>query len=176
MSKKSKIIIIVSIAFAFFLLVGLLFFAINQKGEKRAEKKQEEATAQALADFKKMTESEMIALNLPASAQVEVVERDEFNQIRAYRVLGNEVAVPTIEEALKTADSDEDQLLDVREYELGTDPYNIDTDNDLLPDFYEVNIYETDPLSSDSDFDGYTDGDEVGRGYNPKGDGPLQLD
>jgi hypothetical protein len=35
-------------------------------------------------------------------------------------------------------------------------------------------LYETDPNDSDSDNDGYLDGDEVEHGYNPAGPGTLE--
>ena len=93
-------------------------------------------------------------------------------------------------------DSDEDELPDIYEKVIGTDPLNSDTDSDGLPDGYELmklgtdpllvdtdenevsdadedfdedglnNLgeyqHETDPYDTDSDTDGYTDGDEIG--------------
>lgn len=58
-------------------------------------------------------------------------------------------------------DSDGDGLLDSVEAEIGTDPYNPDTDQDGLSDGQEVNQYRTDPLKDDSDWDGLKDGPEV---------------
>ena len=58
-------------------------------------------------------------------------------------------------------DSDNDGLLDAREAEIGTDPYNPDTDGDGLTDGQEVLSYNTDPLNPDSDWDGLKDGAEV---------------
>jgi outer membrane protein OmpA-like peptidoglycan-associated protein len=49
----------------------------------------------------------------------------------------------------------------VRESELGTDPYDPDTDKDGLTDGEEVLQYNTDPLNPDSDYDGLLDGAEV---------------
>ena len=69
-------------------------------------------------------------------------------------------------------DSDNDGLLDSQEAEIGTDPYNPDTDGDGLSDGEEVNRYRTDPLNPDSDWDGLTDGAEV---LNHKTD-PLDQD
>lgn len=43
-----------------------------------------------------------------------------------------------------------------------------DSDNDGVSDYDEVNIYSTDPLSADTDNDGYIDGIEILNGYNPK--------
>lgn len=171
MSKKNKIIIIIAIILALILFVWLLFSVVNKKTDK---KEKEEAAVQALVDFKTITEAEKIFLDLPANVEVEVVERDELNNVTAYRVVGNDVLAPTIEDALKTADSDMDQILDIEEYKLGTDPYNFDTDNDGVPDFYEVSVYFSNPLVADSDSDGFTDGDEISRGYNPVGDGTLR--
>ena len=59
-------------------------------------------------------------------------------------------------------DSDGDGLTDVKENEIGTDPYNPDSDGDGLSDGEEYLTYKTDPLNKDTDFDGLTDGyDEV---------------
>ncbi len=43
----------------------------------------------------------------------------------------------------------------------------IDTDNDDLADYLELEIYNTDPLNPDSDGDGFLDGDEIKNGTNP---------
>ncbi len=58
-------------------------------------------------------------------------------------------------------DSDGDRLSDSREGELGTDPYNPDTDGDKLTDGEEVLDWNTDPLNPDTDWDGLQDGAEV---------------
>lgn len=43
-----------------------------------------------------------------------------------------------------------------------------DSDNDGVLDFYEINVYGTDPLSSDSDNDGQTDRVEILGGFDPR--------
>lgn len=73
----------------------------------------------------------------------------------------------------EAVDSDKDGLDDVRERELGTDPYNADTDKDALSDGDEVIIWKTNPLNPDTDGDTYQDGQEVRSGYNPLGAGKL---
>ena len=56
-------------------------------------------------------------------------------------------------------DSDHDNLTDADEYYTRlTDPLNADTDGDGLVDGYEVNVTGTDPLDPDSDDDGWVDG------------------
>lgn len=42
-----------------------------------------------------------------------------------------------------------------------------DSDNDGVSDFDEENVYKTDPLNPDTDGDGFTDGIEVVRGFDP---------
>ncbi len=42
-----------------------------------------------------------------------------------------------------------------------------DSDNDGVTDYDEVNIYSTNPYTSDSDGDGYSDGSEIMSGYDP---------
>ncbi|NHJ03873.1 MAG: hypothetical protein EAX90_03555 [Candidatus Heimdallarchaeota archaeon] len=67
-------------------------------------------------------------------------------------------------------DFDQDGIANGEEIILGTDPFNIDTDNDGLTDYEElygeygtsaIIGYGTDPLLPDTDFDGITDGEEV---------------
>lgn len=59
-------------------------------------------------------------------------------------------------------DTDSDGLLDGEEVNTyGTSPLIADTDDDGLSDSQEVNEYGTDPLLSDSDEDGLTDREEV---------------
>lgn len=69
--------------------------------------------------------------------------------------------LPNYRAAGAGTDSDRDGLDDATEAELGTDPYNPDSDGDRLSDGDEVNRYRTDPLNEDSDWDGLTDGDEI---------------
>lgn len=52
---------------------------------------------------------------------------------------------------------------------------NLDTDQDGLSDDQELNIYQTDINNFDTDGDGYKDGDEVKNGYNPLGEGKINL-
>ncbi|MFA5644169.1 MAG: hypothetical protein WC928_01425 [Patescibacteria group bacterium] len=73
-------------------------------------------------------------------------------------------------ELLKNIDTDLDILSDYDEiYVHNTDPYVKDTDVDGLSDYDEIIIFGTDPLSYDTDGDGYLDGQEVMGGYNPLG-------
>jgi hypothetical protein len=44
---------------------------------------------------------------------------------------------------------------------------SMDSDEDGLSDFEEINIYSTDPNNPDTDGDTYSDGDEVENGYDP---------
>src|SRR5215831_3953865 len=68
-------------------------------------------------------------------------------------------------------DQDGDGLSALREYQLGTDPRNADTDGDGISDGEEVTPgadgYITNPLLSDTDGDGLPDGVEVTVGSNP---------
>jgi len=77
------------------------------------------------------------------------------------------------EPAADLTDSDKDKLSDTEEKQLGTNPNLSDTDKDDLSDYDEVKVYKTDPLSMDSDGDGYTDKVELDGGYNPLGPGRL---
>ena len=70
-------------------------------------------------------------------------------------------------------DKDFDGILDSEEVKYGTSSTSSDTDSDGILDRDEINIYKTNPLKADTDGDGYNDGYEVRRGYNPKGAGTL---
>jgi len=70
-------------------------------------------------------------------------------------------------------DTDGDGLTDAKETEYGTDPRNVDSDEDGLFDNEEIMIYQTDPLKNDTDGDSFKDGEEVTHGYNPNGPGRL---
>lgn len=50
----------------------------------------------------------------------------------------------------------------------------IDTDQDGLTDYEEINIYGTNPYDPDSDKDGVSDGEEVNMRRNPLGHGSLR--
>ncbi len=66
-----------------------------------------------------------------------------------------------VEEVPAELDSDEDGIPDHVELQIGTDPFNPDTDGDGLTDGQELYEYFTDPLVADTDGDGLSDGDEV---------------
>jgi hypothetical protein len=64
-------------------------------------------------------------------------------------------------------DFDRDNLSNLREFQLGTDLRNRDTDGDGLSDGDEVNRYHTNPLLPDTDGDGIRDGLEIQTGSDP---------
>jgi len=68
---------------------------------------------------------------------------------------------------LTTQDTDNDNLTDKEELELGTSINSKDSDNDGLTDYDEIKVYKTDPLNPDTDGDTYNDGSEVENGYDP---------
>ena len=52
---------------------------------------------------------------------------------------------------------------------------SLDKDNDRVIDSIEKETYKTDPTKSDTDGDGYPDGEEIISDYNPAGKGLLAL-
>lgn len=70
-------------------------------------------------------------------------------------------------------DQDRDGIKDVDEKARGLNPNEFDSDFDGLSDKLEIEKYKTDPLKKDTDGDGFGDGKEVLKGYNPVGAGKL---
>ena len=66
-----------------------------------------------------------------------------------------------------TVDFDLDNLTNLEEFGVDTNPNLWDTDFDGLSDGDEVQIHFTDPNNPDSDFDELNDGDELIEGTNP---------
>ncbi|MFM9106542.1 MAG: hypothetical protein ACKOWF_07570 [Chloroflexota bacterium] len=64
-------------------------------------------------------------------------------------------------------DSDGDGLSDDMEYQIGSDPFNPDSDSDNATDGQEWNLGLTGPLNPDDDQDGKLDGDEINAGTDP---------
>ncbi len=58
-------------------------------------------------------------------------------------------------------DIDNDGITNENEEALGTNPYEEDTDNDGISDYYEIEILKSNPLSYDTDRDGLSDGREL---------------
>ncbi len=65
------------------------------------------------------------------------------------------------------SDSDGDGLEDAIETELGTDPVDLDTDDDGLTDGDEYYVHQTGTRNPDSDGDGVVDGVETANGPDP---------
>lgn len=51
-----------------------------------------------------------------------------------------------------------------------------DADGDGISDYDEVTVYGTDPENADTDGDGFSDFDEIAAGFNPNGEGKLEVE
>lgn len=71
-------------------------------------------------------------------------------------------------------DKDRDGLKDSDEVAAGTSDVEFDSDFDGLSDADEIRVWQTDPTKADTDGDGYADGFETGKGFNPRGSGKLE--
>lgn len=66
---------------------------------------------------------------------------------------------------------DAPEVEDIQEQPI--DDAQLDSDNDGLTNAYETNTSKTDPYNSDTDGDGYSDGQEIEAGYDPNE--PAQI-
>ena len=73
----------------------------------------------------------------------------------------------SIDDVRLSDDFDNDGLTLIQEYDYDTNPFSIDTDEDGLNDYEEINNYKTSPINSDTDGDGLSDWTEVSNGLNP---------
>lgn len=72
-------------------------------------------------------------------------------------------------------DKDNDGVEDADELTLGLSTFDFDTDNDGLSDRAELERFGTDPTKADTDGDGYRDGIEIMKGFNPVGTGNFST-
>lgn len=73
-------------------------------------------------------------------------------------------------------DADGDGLADAFEQLRGLDAQVKDMDRDGLSDGDELRVYRTDPTKADTDGDGFTDPQELQRGYEPTGEGSMTAE
>ena len=110
------------------------------------------------------------AANVPdetAAAEAAVVtEQAPVDEAQA-AVATDESAEAPAAAPVDSLDADGDGLEDTFELELGTDPSDLDTDDDGAADGDEYYVHQTGTLNPDNDADGVLDGDEVANGTDP---------
>lgn len=92
---------------------------------------------------------------------------DRYEEVIIANRLLNGVDCNGFESVMPTDDDDGDGLSLVQEYTYNTDPILSDSDYDGINDYDEINIYGTNPIQKDTDKDGMGDGTEVDAGLNP---------
>lgn len=101
-------------------------------------------------------------LSARVDARVFVAGDDtEFNAITTAGLMWSFGASAPSTYVSTPTDWDGDGLSNEQEIQVGTDPRDVDSDNDGLIDTVEVQEAKTDPLNIDSDYDALTDADEI---------------
>ncbi|MBL7115661.1 MAG: OmpA family protein [Kiritimatiellae bacterium] len=101
-------------------------------------------------------------LSARVDARVFVAGDDtEFNAITTAGLMWSFGASAPSTYVSTPTDWDGDGLSNEQEIQVGTDPCDVDSDNDGLIDAVEVQEAKTDPLNMDSDYDALTDADEI---------------
>lgn len=108
----------------------------------------------------------------PLDGVAAAVEEPAAEETVTEEILAEEAAPPD-QAAAVAGDSDGDGLEDAIELELGTDPADVDTDDDGLLDGDEYYVNQTGTRNPDTDADGVLDGDEVANGTDPNDPGSF---
>lgn len=88
-------------------------------------------------------------------------------------VLGSVYSRASSDFSTSTVDNDADWVDKTTEDSYGSSDYEVDSDNDGLGDYEEVYYWFSDPISDNTDSDGFKDGAEVVKGYSPVGGGKF---
>ena len=149
----------------------------NDEQETQAATTENANTTQDLSDTAPVTTSEFVDQDKDAISDEDerrlgtnpAMDDSDEDGLKDNEELGPDLQNPTdtdgdgVIDALD-ADDDNDTLPTAQEQSLGTNPRNVDTDDDALSDALEAgeNKIGTDPLNPDTDKDGISDGSEVG--------------
>ena len=176
--KWFKIIIILIVVVILGLVGYLVYGKFFQTSEENNLTTNIEKTTKTTTTTSKETETtitptETTETSAFASSTSEITETVSIPEIPGVNVPLDTATQTDIIVVVPPVDSDSDGLTDDEEALAGTNINIIDTDTDGLSDYEEIKIYQTNPLSADSDGDGYLDGAEVAGGYNPNGPGKL---
>ena len=72
--------------------------------------------------------------------------------------------------------AEEKVTIEIEETEGASNSVILDSDDDGLSDYDEINMYFTDPKNEDTDGDGFSDKNEIDKGYNPLVSSMDQVD
>jgi hypothetical protein len=164
LGKRFKIILILIIATIWILsgyLVYSKFFKVSP------------ATLSVVSEVKPVSETPTTTEKTVFPATTTITYAAPTTTQEIINLTASSSATTTAPAVTVPIDSDSDGLSDAEELLVKTNINVIDSDFDGLSDYEEVKIYQTNPLSADSDGDGYLDGAEVKSGYNPNGAGKM---
>jgi hypothetical protein len=192
--KKKKLIIIFGMLLMLILISGGIFIIKNKQNKENiiSDTSRQESQNFGVKNNLVLSSEEKQQFGINDQADVLILTQEEKTQ---YNIISeNRVHFMTDEEKarynIKTTEPIPIEMVGSGENSVGPLPRiylppgsieptpiiteETDSDSDGLNDIEELKIYGTDPKKSDTDGDGYLDGDEVQSGYNPAGEGKLK--
>jgi len=157
-------------------IIGGEVYLILTKPDIAPIKSQMKKQAQALSALSESSEDQKTRLDEAELKLAGLPSKEDFDSMKT-SLTSLEQGQEDLKARIGLADIDQDGIPDVWEEKYGLNPEDrrdakLDTDKDKLINLYEY-LLDCDPTNKDTDGDGYLDGKEVEKGYNPKGKGKL---
>ena len=162
--------IVLALIILFFILAGtIVYLSITKKTEQTktqntmTQKQAEDAATRTKLLGDALTGGSMTLATKARVNKETMLPKDWLKQNFMVRPGALDVNNSCVQESVcgPSVDPDNDGLINILEYNFGTDPNNADTDNDGISDGDELLVYYSHPKMKDSNIDGVSDAEEL---------------